>query len=1069
MKKPLIITLIFLSGFSLKAQEQITDFDSVYYWPQASSLNLLKEDSEKMFFGQDNEIKKYDIKKDTLTTIVRLPKLESPYMFFVQENEIYAYRAIAGPPDGRTGATFYHIDVFKEQFTEIETIKDVNFSWFITTNWDYRTRDSTILRYSFSKVNKPMFEPLFHSVDTTFWTYRFSHLYFSGKKYGSNEITHGLFSKEGVFIEFPDFQNKKVTDVLSLGKGFLIRTREGNSDIKEQFLLEDGKLTNFPDKVDGMDNLQYFEVSNQWVEIYSNRSGKKDKEIVINHLRNNERIPFKTNTVNTYTRYSAVAYMSPSLFNYSNYLHLGKYLYFIGNDAMKFEEESVQESNLKLFQLNLISGDLSFSDANILLNKDLFMFSNTMGTMGFHLEAQEGNVIVYPNRQQGFKFKTFLFDTKTENFKLLETAYDPRTFVKTSSGYFDSETSTLLDESKEYFRTIGEPSFTREKKADVAYESLSYDKLVQTKDVLYMIHPKGGKSRISTFNGRGSSSKEHEIFDIFRNIRNVEVIECEDKHLLAVDGIIDTLNIYGLFLYAYDLKTGDLSYLEASSRQLSSLRKPKVQKTVNGDFQISGLGYYIKTDFSQKSVLLTGELIDVWSDDSILSLKNKRLLKYNGVTEKILKEGVLYARKEGDRYYLLTESGFEIMENDQSFKLVISGKPKAYVTFYKASKDTLFFVLDSKAYLFNTESDTYEMLEINRLPDAFSALTIKENKLIGTWTKQGETNLITYDLTSKETEEKRLGGYHSVLYNPETENNWFIEEKYAFVGYGKENLNYYFKTLENGTLKTKYHFKANQNINFHRADSHYFKSHLDDKIYYFNAEDLSITDFKGNLEEYTDLQAVLSKGKDLLQVKKKGQTTGYDIVEINRESKTVKKIKTNVQNCYSPLINGDSFFYVDSSVSGLKVYFSPRYSEDLKEEYAHSKNSSIEKYKKVFSFKNNVFSIGFSDKKGYQLYKLSSREVKDVSDEVGLLLASENPTINFSYFPNPTSDFLNITSSSTSDNKYTVRVFNTEGKQLSEQELTLPNKLNVSDFREGIYLINVSNPSSSSTFRLIKK
>lgn len=1065
MKKPLILILIFLSGFSLKAQEQITDFDSVYYWPQHNGLNYLMTKSDMIYFGRDNEVKQYDIQKDSLITIVTLPKLNSYYTFFVQENEIYAYNLKYDSAGIIPEIVFYQVDVSREQLTELKTVKESYPSFFVTAKGLYQIENSNLLRYSFNKEKSPTIDTLFHSGDNSFWANQ-SHLYFSGQSLAGNEKTNGLINKAGEVIKFPDFEDKKVTEVLPLGEGFLIRTRDENSDVQEQFLLEDGKLRNFPDKVDGMDNLQYFKVNNQWVEIYINRSGKKDKEIVINHLRNNERIPLKTNALNAYSRFLALpmAYMSPSFFNYSNYLHLGSDLYFIGNDAMKFEEGSVQESNLKLFRLNLISGDLSFSDANILLNKDLFMFSNTMGTMGFHLEAQEGNVIVYPNRQHGFKFKTFLFDTKAEKFELLETAFDPRNSVKTSNGYFNSETSTLLDESKEYFRTIGEPSFIIEKKTDAAYGSLPYEKLIETKDVLYLIHKKRGRNKVSTFNGGEAKSIEHEIFDNFYSISNMEVIECEDKHLLAVYGVIDTLAINGLFLYAYDLNTEELFYLGTSSHPLSGLGKPKVQKTANGSFLISGLGYYIKTDFSQKSVLLTGQLIDVLSDDSILSLKNKRLLKHNGITEKVLKEGVLSARKEGNKCYLLTESGFEVMEDEQSFKLIISGKPGAYGNFYKASNESLFFVLDFKAYLFNTDSGIFQMLEISNLKGSFSGVTIKEKKLTCIWTKNGETSLLTYDLTTNQTEERRLGGYNKVLFNSETKDFWFVEEKY-----GKENLNYFFKTIENGVLNTKYHFKALQNINFEKIESNYFKSHLDDKIYYFNADNYSIAEFNGNLNEYTDLQAVLSTGKDLLQVRKKGQTASYDIVEVNRENKTINKVKSNVQNRYSPLINGDSFFYVDSSVSGLKVYFSPRYSEDLKEEYAHAKSSPVEKYKKVFSFKNNVFSIGFSDKRGYQLYKLSNREGKDVSDEVGLLLASENPTINFSYFPNPTSDFLNIKSSSTSDTKYTVRVFNTEGKQLSEQELTLPNKLNVSDFREGIYLINVSNSSSSSTFRLIKK
>ena len=115
-----------------------------------------------------------------------------------------------------------------------------------------------------------------------------------------------------------------------------------------------------------------------------------------------------------------------------------------------------------------------------------------------------------------------------------------------------------------------------------------------------------------------------------------------------------------------------------------------------------------------------------------------------------------------------------------------------------------------------------------------------------------------------------------------------------------------------------------------------------------------------------------------------------------------------------------------------------------------------------FQFKNNLYLWAYDDLRTGQLFKLTDNDSRNV------ILSSENPAIHFSFFPNPTSDFLNVKSTVESSEKYTIRVFSTDGKLLRELQSTLPQNIDFSELKTGVYLINVTNSKENKTFRIIK-
>lgn len=115
-----------------------------------------------------------------------------------------------------------------------------------------------------------------------------------------------------------------------------------------------------------------------------------------------------------------------------------------------------------------------------------------------------------------------------------------------------------------------------------------------------------------------------------------------------------------------------------------------------------------------------------------------------------------------------------------------------------------------------------------------------------------------------------------------------------------------------------------------------------------------------------------------------------------------------------------------------------------------------------FEFKNNLYFWAKDEKDITQLYRLTNKTPEEI------LLPAENLPLNFSFYPNPVQDHLNISSTAESPAKYKITVFSTDGKILSEKESALPQKLDLSGLKSGIYLINVRTEGASRTFRVVK-
>ena len=80
----------------------------------------------------------------------------------------------------------------------------------------------------------------------------------------------------------------------------------------------------------------------------------------------------------------------------------------------------------------------------------------------------------------------------------------------------------------------------------------------------------------------------------------------------------------------------------------------------------------------------------------------------------------------------------------------------------------------------------------------------------------------------------------------------------------------------------------------------------------------------------------------------------------------------------------------------------------------------------------------------------------------------KNPQVKVLVFPNPTSEFLTVKLSE--HQAYTMQLFNLNGQLLMEQKAnSIENKINMTTYTKGTYLLKLTNNKESNTYQIIKQ
>ncbi|RRJ92421.1 T9SS C-terminal target domain-containing protein [Paenimyroides tangerinum] len=99
-----------------------------------------------------------------------------------------------------------------------------------------------------------------------------------------------------------------------------------------------------------------------------------------------------------------------------------------------------------------------------------------------------------------------------------------------------------------------------------------------------------------------------------------------------------------------------------------------------------------------------------------------------------------------------------------------------------------------------------------------------------------------------------------------------------------------------------------------------------------------------------------------------------------------------------------------------------------------------------------------------------------VSKPIGISVTATNDNFefdNFSLYPNPTSDIVTISFTSTSGNEINMEVFDIRGRKLKSVNIenigTISSEIDLSHYDSGIYLVKIKDGSNQSTKKIIKK
>jgi hypothetical protein len=111
-----------------------------------------------------------------------------------------------------------------------------------------------------------------------------------------------------------------------------------------------------------------------------------------------------------------------------------------------------------------------------------------------------------------------------------------------------------------------------------------------------------------------------------------------------------------------------------------------------------------------------------------------------------------------------------------------------------------------------------------------------------------------------------------------------------------------------------------------------------------------------------------------------------------------------------------------------------------------------------FSVVPNTVSFDFTPRHG-TIIPITAAEKQALNAKWGVTAVANNEAApNFSIYPNPATDFLNVTMNNASDKGMKVAVYDFKGSKLLEKELTATTeRINISNLKSGIYMITCSN------------
>lgn len=1015
----------FLCCSGCLAQERVTDLDSLHREYYGYSFRHVKTEGDDLYLSLSNsQLYRYDLKTDSLTRLDFLPQTNTSLI--VQNGEIYAIHYV--PAEAAKYA--YHFDKNKQALVRVNGAKLPEFTFlFPTAKGMLLGKDRLLLNLVFNGSAKPTLDTLSTSNEA------FLQHGYPGHFFINTAGKRAVWDRGGVpySMEFPALKEIQGIERDQDG-GWIVKSKSSDKEGQSVYRIQGDKIEYLVDEQGEDTEAKYYQVEGKTIQVSYRKSGNKKVEMTLQEVKDGKATAIGKHSLNVYDGFHAVIFMpanAPTYLSYSReVLHEGK-LYFLGNDALNMNGSGTA-SNLKLFCVDLLRKGIQVIDANAILNKDLFRLSNFMASGGYELKSEKEGLVVYPLKSSAEKHKKFVL--KDSVLVPFSTVYDPRYFEETELGFFNAAEGILLDSGRKIKKELRYPVEVKErKKVEVPLPSDPFGLIVKTDAYLYLLNTEHSRPALSTFD---KELKKHAVLQNFKEVSKVETLSLPgDKGcLVAVHGVTDTLNVSGWFIYYHDFSADQFTFL-ANSYRIAGIAKASVRER-KGKLEVISSHFLLYTDL-KNSTLFDNMYVVRRDEEGIIACTNRELVRFVDGQKVTLQAGVDAAYPVGEHIFLTLESGVALLTNGAYTSWEDARKEKRSVNVL--SDKEVFFQFNQRFYLFNVESGRWKDLNIPWHSGAlFKVYKVRAGFVIDVWNSMYKGY---YFHDGRKTSSHPSAHYYS--YFQQGQDVIRVESQYDV-----NNRRNIFRVSEWGGSAFTPLFSFARSTSLHtsleNSSDHYFKSLTNEKMYFWSESDQWFFRKELAFDRYEKIDIL---DKDLFL----GTLSTGSVELLERTTEGIAVRVSELASDVKGITMGKDVYLIQPSGG---VHLSKEKEPGTEEWFIPDSKSDRKEYRDHFTFKGEVFALGYAEQTGWQLYKVKGN--------------TAFPDIFIHLYPNPVVSELNFRSTDPRAETFSISIRDSKGELEVEKRLSLPNKVDVSGLKQGIYFVKIQKGTFQKTWRIVK-
>lgn len=491
--------------------------------------------------------------------------------------------------------------------------------------------------------------------------------------------------------------------------------------------------------------------------------------------------------------------------------------------------------------------------------------------------------------------------------------------------------------------------------------------------------------------------------------------------------------------YLYDYTSGNLSLL-AEAEELSLFLPGSAFRF----YELSDGSFIIQTNFSIGDYLVKNNSITrvgvrAFTSSGLIIVTNKGLVYKNLMDdcEVVLSADPYAAVTSGNNSCYFADSYGYHKVDENGVKITIEPFPNSGYSprLNRVSERYLVCRVNNKMYLTDLETEVSEPVNLPFEKQEGVRYFQQGTKIIGI--SNENYRVYSYDVSTRSIKilQQFSTAYGSTLTG---HHNLFYHQR------GKTEI----WTITAGELKKIHEYEGKSPDNLYPEKVTFLKS---DKGYvYWNPQRALARDMEGR-EDLSGYRWIDSLGAKQFFWKDINKIYSFDEV-------------TGLWQLLHSEENGS--FLVTSLKAGKNLYFRNRDRE------LWQTNGTVMGTRKLPQvILSGEYKDSLTDYKG-KLYFIAGNSLRQLwtadYEEIDIVLSAEKAGVNFSIYPNPVSEVLNIRLDIESAEMYHIQIISENGRLLDSRQLALPHDLSMKEYPPGIYFVRITGREKSETFRVLK-